>query len=117
MICKGVRQMSVKTMESMVKWVDNNVLENPTLESMSSHVGYSPYYCSSKFREHVGITYKQYLAKSRLEAAIHFLVSSDDKIIEIAFKCGYSSSESLSRAFIKAYKCSPTQYRKRHHGL
>jgi len=48
--------MSVQTMESMVKWVDNNVMENPTLESMSSHAGYSQYYCSSKFREHVGIT-------------------------------------------------------------
>jgi len=101
----------------MVKWVDNNVMENPTLESMSSHVGYSQYYCSSKFREHVGITYKQYVAKCRLEAAVCLLVASDDKIIDIAFKCGYSSSESLSRAFLKVYKCTPTQYRKRHHEL
>ena len=109
--------MSVQTMESMVKWVDNNVMENPTLESMSSHVGYSPYYCSSKFREHVGITYKQYVAKCRLQAAIRLLEVSDDKIIDIAFNCGYSSSEALSRAFIKEYKCTPTQYRKRHHRL
>lgn len=114
---KGVRQMSVQTMESMVKWVDNNVMENPTLESMSSHVGYSPYYCSTKFREYAGITYKQYVAKCRLEAAVRLLVASDDRIIDIAFKCSYSSSESLSRAFIKAYKCTPTQYRKWHDGL
>jgi len=113
----GVRQMSVQTMEFMVKWVNDNAMENPTLESMSSHVGYSHYYCSAKFREHVGITYKQYVAKCRLEAAVRLLVSSDDKIIDIAFECGYSSSESLSRAFIKAYECTPTQYRKRYYGL
>lgn len=113
-IFKGVRQMSVQTMESMIKWVDNNIMDNPTLEKMSSHVGYSSYYCSSKFREYVGITYKQYVAKGRLIAAQHLLVTSDDRIIDIAFRCGYSSSESLSRAFIKVHKCTPTQYRKRH---
>jgi len=108
--------MSVQTMESMVKWVDNNIMENPTLQSMSSHVGYSSYYCSSKFREYTGITYKQYVAKCRLEAAVRLLVTSDDKIIDIAFHCGYSSSEALSRAFTKVYKCTPTQYRRQHYG-
>lgn len=106
--------MSVQTMESMVKWVEDNVIENPTLENMSSHVGYSLYYCSTKFREYTGITYKQYLAKCKLNEAACLLIKSDVKIIDIAFVCGYLSSESFSRAFMKAYKCTPTQYRKSH---
>ena len=109
--------MSVQTMESMVKWVDNNIMENPTLESMSSHVGYSSYYCSSKFREYTGITYKQYVAKCRLEAVVSLLAATDEKIIDIALTCGYSSSEALSRAFLKAYNCTPTEYRKQNPGL
>lgn len=107
-INKGVRQMSVQTMESMVKWVDNNALENPTLENMSSYVGYSSYYCSTKFRKYTGITYKQYLAKCKL------LLTSSEKIVDIALKCGYLSPESFSRAFVEAYKYTPTQYRKAH---
>jgi AraC-like DNA-binding protein len=114
---KGVSYMSVQTMESMVKWLDNNVMENPTLEGMSSYVGYSPYYCSTKFREYTGITYKLYLAKCRLNAAANLLIMTDYKIIEIAFKCGYSSSESLSRAFLKVHQCTPTRYRKAYIGL
>ncbi len=103
--------MSVQTMETMVKWVDNNVLENPTLESMSSFVGYSPYYCSIKFREYTGLTYKQYLAKCKLNAAAEMLRASDEKIVDIAFKCGYLSPESLTRAFTEMFKCTPSQYR------
>lgn len=106
--------MSIQTLESMVKWVDNNILENPTLENMSSHVGYSLYYCSTKFREYTGVTYKQYLANSKLNAAAELLLTTNEKIIDIALKCGYLSPESFSRAFIGKYKYTPTQYRKIH---
>jgi AraC-like DNA-binding protein len=36
--------MSVQTIEAMAKWVENNITENPSLQDMSSYVGYSPYY-------------------------------------------------------------------------
>lgn len=104
--------MSVQTIENMAKWVENNVTENPTLKDMSSYVGYSPFYCSAKFREHMGMTYKQFLAQCRLKAAAYDLCNTDDKITDIAFRYGYSSSESLTRAFVITYKCSPRQYRK-----
>lgn len=104
--------MSIQTMESMVQWVDDNVLAAPTLENMSAYVGYSPYYCSTKFREHIGITYKQYLAKRKLSIAMHYIVTTDHRITDIAHTCGFSSSESLSRSFMRAYHVTPSEYRK-----
>nr|WP_245561108.1 AraC family transcriptional regulator [Desulfoscipio gibsoniae] len=79
---------------------------------MSSYVGYSPFYCSAKFREHMGMTYKQFLAQCRLKAAVRDLCGTDDSITDIAYRCGYSSSESLARAFAAAFQCSPRQYRR-----
>ncbi|HHY26980.1 MAG TPA: helix-turn-helix transcriptional regulator [Desulfitobacterium dehalogenans] len=104
--------MSVQTIEAMAKWVEDNIAKNPTLTEMSSYVGYSPYYCSVKFHEHIGMTYKQFLAQCRLKAAAHDLLNTKDKITEIAFRYGYSSSESLTRAFAAVFKCSPSQFRK-----
>jgi len=104
--------MSVQTMEIMVKWVDKHVMENPTLKNMSEFVGYSPYYCSAKFHEYTGLTYKKYLAKCKINAAAKLLSTSAKRIIDIAFLCGYSSQESFARAFFEVYNCSPTQYRK-----
>ena len=105
--------MSVQTMESMVRWVDDNIFEEPSLEKMSAHVGYSPYYCSSKFREYTGITYKRYLAKCKLVVAEQLLIISNESITAIAHRCGFSSLESFSRAFINANNCTPSQYRKK----
>jgi AraC-like DNA-binding protein len=104
--------MSVQTIERMAKWVENNVAKDPTLKEMSSYVGYSPFYCSSKFREHMGVSYKQFLSKCRLVAAMNDLCNTNDKVIDIALRYGYSSSESFTRAFTKIAKCSPSQYRK-----
>lgn len=109
---KGVKQMSVQTIERMVEWIENNVAGNPTLDDMSSYVGYSPFYCSTKFREHMGMTYKQFLSQCRLRAAANDLLNTDDKITDIAFRYGYSSSESLTRAFVSMFKCSPRQFRR-----
>ncbi len=104
--------MSIQTIETMVHWVEKNVSKHPTLIEMSFNVGYSPYYCSLKFREHVGMTYKQFLSQCRLKAAVQDLINTNDKITAIAFRYGYSSSESLTRAFVAAFKCSPRQFRK-----
>lgn len=104
--------MSVQTVEQMAEWVENNVDRNPTLNNMSSYVGYSPFYCSAKFREHMGMTYKQFLSQCRLRAAANDLLKTDDKITDIALRYGYSSSESLTRAFVSMFKCSPRQFRR-----
>lgn len=104
--------MSIQTIEQMAQWVENNVKKNPTLTEMSSYVGYSPYYCSVKFREHMGMTYKQFLARCRIKAAVQDLLTTGDKITDIAFRYGYSSSESFTRAFAATFRCSPRQFRK-----
>ena len=104
--------MSVQTIEIMAKWVENNITEKPSLQDMSSYVGYSPYYCSTKFRQYMGMTYKQFLAQCKLKAAAYDLCITSDRITDIAFRYGYSSSEAFARAFLEKYQCSPRQYRK-----
>lgn len=104
--------MSVKTIENMVNWIEDNIMGNPTLTEMSNHVGYSPFYCSAKFRENVGITFKQYISKRRLSLAAIEVRNTQNRFLDIAFKYGFSSQEAFTRAFVDAYGCTPKQYRK-----
>ncbi len=104
--------MSIKTIENMVQWIEDNIADSPTLASMSDYVGYSPYYCSSKFHENVGITFKQYLAKRRLALASEEVKTTRSRLLDIALKYGFSSQESFSRAFSVAFDCTPSQYRR-----
>ncbi|WP_041669316.1 helix-turn-helix transcriptional regulator [Acetobacterium woodii] len=104
--------MSSKTIETMVDWVEENLEADPTLEEMSNFVGYSPCYCSTKFHEHVGISFKDYLQKRQLSMAAMALQKTKNRIIDIAMQYGFSSHEAFTRAFVRVYGYTPFQYRK-----
>lgn len=104
--------MSIKTVENMVNWIEDNITMDPTLGDMSRYVGYSQFYCSKKFHEHVGITFKQYIAKRRLSLAAMEVRNTQHRLLDIALKYGFSSPESFARAFVSTYGYTPSQYRK-----
>lgn len=104
--------MSVQTIEKMVDWVEDNITGDPSLAKMSAYVGYSPYYCSTKFHEVIGITFKQFVFKSRLNHAAYEIKNTKNRLIDIAYKYGFSSQEAFTRAFKCKYGYSPSQFRK-----
>ncbi len=103
--------MSVKTIENMIDWVEINLKEDPTLEKMSDYVGYSSFYCSAKFHEVAGISFKEYVMRRKLAQAAVELRETNHKIIDIAVQYGFSSGEAFSRAFHKKYGYTPSQFR------
>lgn len=103
--------MSVKTIENMVEWVEKNIENEPTLERMAADMGYSKFYCSAKFHEHVGISYKEYVLKRKLALAAELLIKTDERMIDIAVRYGFSSHEAFTRAFRKNYGYSPSHFR------
>lgn len=108
---KGSENMSVRTIEDMIDWVEKNMEETPTLDKMADHVGYSEFYCSAKFHEHVGVPFKEYVFRRKLSLAAESLMNTDSLIIDIAMQYGFSSHEAFSRAFKKTYGYSPNQFR------
>ncbi len=101
-----------ETVQRMIDWIEQNLTENPSLLEMSDQIGYSPYYCSNRFHEIVGMTLKSYIAGRRLANAALEIRDTDERILDIAIKYGYSSQEALTRAFMNAFGCTPAAYRK-----
>ncbi len=104
--------MSIQTISSMVDWVEANISREPTLDQMSEHVGYSSYYCSSKFHENIGLSFKSYVIKRKLTSASLDLLRSNDRIIDIALKYGFSSHEAFTRSFLREFGCTPSKFRR-----
>jgi AraC-like DNA-binding protein len=70
----------------------------------------------SQFMQHVhritNMTPVQYLTHCRLELAAELLTRNPDALItEIAFSCGFASSQYFATVFAKYHGCSPRDYR------
>lgn len=102
-----------EAIQQMIDWIEDNLFENPSLMQMSEQIGYSPYYCSVQFHRLTGMTIKSYIAGRRLSHAAIALRDTDERILDIAIKCGYSSQEALTRAFQAMFGCTPASYRKK----
>lgn len=112
---KGGREMTrwQEEVERMIVWLEDHLAEKPSLLDVSREVGYSPNYCSSQFHHIVGMTIKRYVAGRRLCLATLDIRDTDERLLDISLKYGYSSQQALTRAFVYAYGCSPAVYRKR----
>jgi len=102
----------IYAVQKLVDFIDDNAVNNPSLEEISRQVGYSPYYCSVQFHRIAGTTIKSYIAKRRLYMATVAVRDTDKRIIDIALEYGYFGQNSLTRAFKDAYGCTPAAYRK-----
>ena len=101
-----------EAIQKMIDWIEANITENPTLIEISQQIGYSPYYCSIQFHKICGMTIKNYVSGRRLALAAVALRDTDEKIIDIAVKYGFSSQEALTRAFRSLFGCTPATYRR-----
>lgn len=96
----------------IINWIEDHLTENPSLLEMADQIGYSPYYCSNRFHDIVGMTIKSYISGRRLAKATLEIRDTNVRILDIAIKYGYSSQEALTRAFVNAYGCTPAAYHK-----
>ena len=71
----------------------------------------SPGYFSRLFKAEIGIPFKNYLIKIRMEQAKQLLRQSDHTIAEVAAAVGFPDPNYFSEAFRKYEGVSPSQYK------
>lgn len=99
------------SIERILDFVEKNLTEDFFLNKLASHCNFSPYYCSVIFHRYFGETMKSYIQKRRLLCAAKELKSTNNRIVDIAIKYGYSSQEAFSRAFSAMIGMPPKRFR------
>ncbi|MFC4808088.1 helix-turn-helix transcriptional regulator [Paenibacillus sp. GCM10023250] len=100
------------TMQEMIDWIEDHLLDDFSLASLGQQMGYSPYYCSFKFHQMTGITIKRYRSLRKMYLASMELRETNQKTIDLAFKYGFLSQEAFARAFKETFGLSPNAFRK-----
>lgn len=82
-----------------------------TLNYLADKLGYSDFYVSKKFKEISGMRLRDYLRYRKLAFALKDIRDTENGILDIALRYGFSSHEAFTRAFKEAYGITPSEYR------
>lgn len=100
------------TFQQILSYIHVNYHEDLTLNGIAKHFGYSPQHVALLFRTYLKQTFLGYLNELRVNKAKYMLSRTDERIIDIAFGCGYPNEHALIRNFKKITGYTPLAYRK-----
>lgn len=93
------------------KYICERFQERITLDEAAQAVNASTRHFCKVFKEATGITFTDYLARTRVEKAKHLLQNPHLRVSEIAFETGFESISQFNRSFKRITSMSPTQFR------
>jgi AraC-like DNA-binding protein len=102
--------LSDKHMSIAITSMHNDPGHPWTLQSLAERVGMSRSVFALRFRETVGATPMEYLARWRMLLAADRLKNSSDRLSAIAQSLGYESESAFGKAFRRVMGCSPRKY-------
>lgn len=109
-------QTKNKTFDSILAYVQRNIMEDITLRDIADACACSESTVSHLFKEYINQSVKKYILNLRIKQAEKLLLASDMPITNISFLCGFSNSNYFSTAFKKQVGISPTEYRHQNNG-
>lgn len=102
----------IKAIEDAVEYIEGNITENLTVGRIASEVNISAFYFQKGFAMLCGYTVGEYVRMRRLSLAGSELLSSDARVMDLAVKYGYDSSDSFTKAFTRFHGSTPTDVRR-----
>lgn len=98
---------------NITNFIDKHYNDNISITQIAEHFKWSYGYLSKYFKEHVGITIKEYIDNVRITHAKRDLIFTDQTITDIAYLHGFSNLQSFTTVFKKKYNMNPSEYKKK----
>lgn len=94
-------------------WIMEHPGEDLSLERLAARVAMSTRNFSRVFTAETGMTPAKFVEKVRVDAARHYLSSTDERIERTAVLAGFGDTERMRRAFLRHLGITPQDYRAR----
>lgn len=95
-----------------IDFIESNLTERIDIEEVARRAYVSSFYFQKIFSALCGFSPSEYIRNRRLTLAAQELCSTDAKVIDVAFKYGYNSSDSFARAFTSFHGIAPSEAKK-----
>jgi transcriptional regulator GlxA family with amidase domain len=92
-----------------------DVAGDHSVEAMAKRAHMSPRHFARAFRAETGVTPARHVERVRLEAARRRLEDTSDPVATVAAGCGFGTTETMRRVFLRSLGVAPAEYRRRFH--
>ena len=106
-----IHSMRSEVFSAVLTYINDHYKEEISLDTVADFSGFSRYYFSRSFRHQTGYSFKEYLCRKRLEAAMDLLTRTTRPIRDVAAESGFGSVATFNRLFRESKGCTPSQYR------
>ena len=105
--------MSIQLIQQAITYMEEHILEEINYVDAAKTVHMSCYNFHRTFSFIAGMTANEYIRSRRLTLAAQELQSTDISVTEAAYKYGYDSPESFSKAFSRFHGSTPKQAKRK----
>lgn len=96
----------------ILKYIEQNYMNDITLEELAKLAGYSTYHFSRIFKKYSNTTFINYLNRRRVKAAELLLLENGCSITDVSMQAGFTSLTTFNRVFKSITGCTPSDYKK-----
>ena len=101
----------LKNMNKALRYIEENLTSQIDFKEVARLAFCSEYHFTRMFSFLAGVTLSEYIRRRRLTLAAFELKDGNVKVISIAMKYGYNSSDSFTRAFQNLHGVTPSEAR------
>jgi AraC-like DNA-binding protein/ligand-binding sensor protein len=93
------------------RFIGEHQVESLSLGQMAKALNVSTFYFCKMFKKATGLTFTDYLARTRIERAKNLLLNPHVRVSEVAYDCGFISLTHFNRVFKRVVGKAPTEFR------
>ena len=101
--------MENEKINTLLRYINENITEDLTLDLLAEHFYMSKYYLSRQFKRYTGLSLYQYIMKKRLTISRDLLLSGSN-VTQACFDCGFNDYSNYLKAFKREFGCNPSAY-------
>lgn len=105
--------ISDKYISDTLRFIDENIYTNITIDQLTSIVPMSRRNLEKKFRDTMGKSIHQFILDKKVESIIDELINTEKSLLEIAMDLGFTDVRNAYRIFKEKTGYTPMDYRKK----
>jgi AraC family transcriptional regulator len=108
----GAGVLSKARLAQVVDYIETNLEDPLTLSELAAVCNLSPSHFARRFKATTGLPPHQYLIAVRVNRAKRLLATQGQAIVDIAYACGFTHQEHMTRIFRRQTGMTPASYRR-----